>query len=177
VEVPHTPAVEDTPEEDTPAVDTRRHNYIHQSKYQLSLSPLEKKKPTYETKTRRNQEEKNTPLRRVLRLLGVIALVRHCESLSGFAVRGFVEGIGDDVWEKLVKSDAWCGVVRGQSGPATDHEQTHKFFRQSRSSLQQQQEVHRSICICLSERLAVVCVWDLGTGMSNVVDETENVTS
>lgn len=29
----------------------------------------------------------------------------------------------------------------------------------------------------LSERLAVVCVWDLGTGMSNVVDETENVTS
>lgn len=81
------------------------------SKYQLSLSPLEKKNPTYETKTRRNQEEKNTPLRRVLRLLGVIALVRHCESLFGFAVRGFVEGIGDDVWEKLVKSDAWCGVV------------------------------------------------------------------
>ena len=114
-----------------------------------SLYPLlKKKKPTYETKTRRNQEEKNTPLRRVLRLLGVIALVRHCESLSGFAVRGFVEGIGDDVWEKLVKSDAWCGVVRGQSGPATDNEQTHKFFRQSRSSFvttQKYTEVYVSV--------------------------------
>lgn len=29
----------------------------------------------------------------------------------------------------------------------------------------------------LSGGVAVVCVWDLGTGMSNVVDETENVTS
>jgi len=61
VELPHTLAVEDTPEEDTPAVDTRRHNCIHQSKYQLSLSPLEKK-PTYETKTHRNQEEEKTHL-------------------------------------------------------------------------------------------------------------------
>jgi len=81
-------------------------------------------------------------------LLGVIALVRHCESLFGFAVRGFVECIGDDVWEKLVKSDAWCGVVRGQSGPATDNEQTHEFFRQSRSSFattQKYTEVYVSV--------------------------------